>query len=74
MVEVCFIYAANPAASAVPPMQVANSARISLIFLPENHGRNIAFKVLRKLPYGLIDEESFFRAHQNIFDLVRASS
>ena len=51
--------AANPKDSQVPPMQVIGSARLPILFLPDEKVRTITFRVVRKLPYGCIVGASF---------------
>ena len=46
--------AANPASSATPPMIIAGSCELPLVFNPEDGVREVLVWVVEDLPYGLI--------------------
>lgn len=62
------LHAANSADSGVLALRMCGSATIPLEFHPDDHDWNVTVRVVRKLPDGLIKEDSFFRARQDIFD------
>ena len=58
--------AANPKDSQVPPMQVIGSARLPILFPPDEKVRTITFRVVRKLPHGCIVGASFLKRNASV--------
>ena len=62
------LHAANPTHCNIPPMRVLGSARIPIVFLPEDCVHNIAVRILEGLPYGFILGARFFYANKSILN------
>ena len=59
------LHAANPTHCNIPPMRVLGSARIPIVFLPEDCVHNIAVRIVEGLPYGFILGARFFYANKS---------
>ena len=62
------LHAANPTHCNIPPMRVLGSARIPIVFLPEDCVHNITVKIVEGLPYGFILGARFFYANKSILN------
>ena len=62
------LHAANPTHCNIPPMRVLGSARIPIVFLPEDCVHNIAARIVEGLPYGFILGARFFYANKSILN------
>ena len=62
------LHAANPTHCNIPPMRVLGSARIPIVFLPEDCVHNIAVRIVEGLPYGFILGARFFYANKSILN------
>ena len=58
------LHAANSTHCNIPPMRVLGSARIPIVFLPEDCVHNIAVRIVEGLPYGFILGARFFLREQ----------
>ena len=55
-----WLRAANAARSATPPMKIAGSCELPLVFRPEDRVRKVLVRVVQDLSYGLIIGVAFF--------------
>ena len=62
------LHAANPTHCNIPPMRVLGSARIPIVFLPEDCVHNIAVRIVEGLPYEFILGARFFYANKSILN------
>ena len=62
------LHAANPTHCKIPPMRVLGSARIPIVFLPEDCVHNIAVRIVEGLPYGFILGARFFYANKSVLN------
>ena len=62
------MHAVNPTHSNIPPMRVLGSARIPIVFLPEDCVHNIAVRIVEGLPYGFILGARFIYANKSILN------
>ena len=62
------LHAANPTHYNVPLMRVLGSTRIPIVFLPEDCIHNIAGRIVKGLPYGLILGVRFFYINKSILN------
>ena len=62
------LHAANPTHCNIPPMRVLGSARLPIVFLPEDCVHNIAVRIVEGLPYGFILGARFFYANKSILN------
>ena len=62
------LHAANPTHCNIPPMRVLGSARIPIVFLPEDCVHNITVRIVEGLPYGFILGARFFYTNKSILN------
>ena len=62
------LHAVNPTHCNIPPMRVLGSARIPIVFLPEDCVHNITVRIVEGLPYGFILGARFFYANKSILN------
>ena len=62
------LHTANPTHCNTPPMRVLGSARIPIVFLPEDSVHNIAVRIVEGLPYRFILGARFFNANKSILN------
>ena len=65
-----WLRAANPASSATPPMKIAGSCELPLVFRPEDRVRKVLVRVVQDLPYGLIIGAAFLRKNGSVISFA----
>ena len=61
-----WLRAANPASSATPPMKIAGSCELPLVFRPEHIVRKVLVRVVQDLSYALIIGAAFLRRNRSV--------
>ena len=62
------LHEANPNHCNIPPMRVLGSARLPIVFLPEDCVHNIAVRIVESLPYEFILGARFFYANKSVLN------
>ena len=62
------LHAASPLSNKTPPMRILGSTTLPLKFPAETRIRNITFRVVDGLPYGLIVGADYLRSEESILD------
>ena len=59
------LQAANPAGNKIPGMEIMGSTVLPTVVPPENRTGNIAFRIVKDLPYAFILGASFFKPNSS---------
>ena len=65
-----WLRAANLRISTTPPMKIAGSCKLPLVFTPENRVREVLVRVVEDLPYGLIIGAAFVRKKGSVISFA----
>lgn len=62
------LQAANPSASAIPPMRILGSVPVPVLFTNDSQVRTVVVRVVEALPYDFILGADYFRRNRSVFN------
>ena len=65
-----FLFAANPGDSGVPPMRIAGSTSVPVLFKGDSVARDVPLKVVDGLPYAFILGKQFLQRNRSALDFA----